>query len=190
MRNPQIHKTLKVKKSNIGLVNYLIDVNSNYRECISKLEINKINLDVIFSGEIPPNPSDIISNGRFDNLLEELKKEYDYIIVDTPPTLLVADTILISKHADLTLYILKANYTDKSVLEHINVLNRQNKIHNISIVFNNVGENEGYGRGYAYSYRYNYGYGYGYDSSSIVISKWSNFRRALKGMFLVFKRIK
>lgn len=190
LRNPQIHKTLKVKKSNIGLVNYLIDVNSNYRECISKLEINKINLDVIFSGEIPPNPSDIISNGRFDNLLEELKKEYDYIIVDTPPTLLVADTILISKHADLTLYILKANYTDKSVLEHINVLNRQNKIHNISIVFNNVGENEGYGRGYAYSYRYNYGYGYGYDSSSIVISKWSNFRRALKGMFLVFKRIK
>ena len=87
LRNPQIHKMLKSKRSKVGLINYLIDPNLNHLNCVDKLKVNDINLDVIFSGEIPPNPSEIISNGRFGHLLDELKKEYDYIIVDTPPTL-------------------------------------------------------------------------------------------------------
>ena len=182
LRNPQIHKMLKSKRSKVGLINYLIDPNLNHLNCVDKLKVNGINLDVIFSGEIPPNPSEIISNGRFGHLLDELKKEYDYIIVDTPPTLLVADTILISKYADLTLYIVKANYTQKNVLNFINTLNQQNKIKNASIVFNNVGANEGYGKGYAYSYKYNYGYSYNYDhdAANALIPKWRKLMQILK----------
>lgn len=182
LRNPQIHKMLKSKRSKVGLINYLIDPNLNHLNCVDKLKVNDINLDVIFSGEIPPNPSEIISNGRFGHLLDELKKEYDYIIVDTPPTLLVADTILISKYADLTLYIVKANYTQKNVLNFINTLNQQNKIKNASIVFNNVGANEGYGKGYAYSYKYNYGYSYNYDhdAANALIPKWRKLMQILK----------
>lgn len=182
LRNPQIHKMLKSKRSKVGLINYLIDPNLNHLNCVDKLKVNDINLDVIFSGEIPPNPSEIISNGRFGHLLDELKKEYDYIIVDTPPTLLVADTILISKYADLTLYIVKANYTQKNILNFINTLNQQNKIKNASIVFNNVGANEGYGKGYAYSYKYNYGYSYNYDhdAANALIPKWRKLMQILK----------
>lgn len=182
LRNPQIHKMLKSKRAKVGLINYLIDPNLNHLNCVDKLKVNDINLDVIFSGEIPPNPSEIISNGRFGHLLDELKKEYDYIIVDTPPTLLVADTILISKYADLTLYIVKANYTQKNVLNFINTLNQQNKIKNASIVFNNVGANEGYGKGYAYSYKYNYGYSYNYDHDAVnaLIPKWRKLMQILK----------
>ena len=173
---------LKSKRAKVGLINYLIDPNLNHLNCVDKLKVNDINLDVIFSGEIPPNPSEIISNGRFGYLLDELKKEYDYIIVDTPPTLLVADTILISKYADLTLYIVKANYTQKNVLNFINTLNQQNKIKNASIVFNNVGANEGYGKGYAYSYKYNYGYSYNYDHDAVnaLIPKWRKLMQILK----------
>lgn len=183
LRNPQIHKSLKVKRGNVGLVNYLIDTNYNYKDCISTLEVNNIKLDVIFSGEIPPNPSEIIANGRFGDILEELKEDYDYIIVDTAPTLLVADTTLIAKYADITLYLIKANHTEKEVLHYINTLNQQHKIKNVSIVFNNIGENEGYGKGYAYSYKYNYGYSYGYDAANIFLSKWQRLKRNLKFVF-------
>lgn len=188
LRNPQIHKSLKVKRGNVGLVNYLIDSDYEYKDCISSVSVNNINLDVIFSGEIPPNPSEIISNGRFGNILEDLRKDYEFVIVDTAPTLLVADTTLISKYADLTLYLIKANHTEKGVLNYINTLNQQAKIKNVSIIFNNIGENEGYGKGYAYSYKYNYGYGYGYDSNSVLLTKWIKFKRTIKGLLLVFKR--
>jgi capsular exopolysaccharide synthesis family protein len=187
LRNPQIHKSLKVKRGTVGLVNYLIDTDFVYKDCISTVSVNNINLDVIFSGEIPPNPSEIISNGRFGVILEELRKDYEYVIVDTAPTLLVADTTLISKYADLTLYLIKANHTEKGVLKYINTLNQQMKIKNVSIVFNNIGENEGYGKGYAYSYKYNYGYGYGYDSSSVILSNWFKFKRTIKDL-IPFKR--
>lgn len=187
LRNPQIHKSLKVKRGTVGLVNYLIDTDFVYKDCISTVSVNNINLDVIFSGEIPPNPSEIISNGRFGVILEELRKDYEYVIVDTAPTLLVADTTLISNHADLTLYLIKANYTEKGVLNYINTLNQQTKIKNVSIVFNNIGENEGYGKGYAYSYKYNYGYGYGYDTSSVILTNWFKFKRTIKDL-IPFKR--
>lgn len=187
LRNPQIHKSLKVKRGTVGLVNYLIDTDFEYKDCISTVSINDINLDVIFSGKIPPNPTEIISNGRFGVILEELRKDYEYVIVDTAPTLLVADTTLISKHADLTLYLIKANHTEKEVLNYINTLNQQTKIKNASIVFNNIGENEGYGKGYAYSYKYNYGYGYGYESSSVILTNWFKFKRTIKEL-IPFKR--
>ena len=101
-------------------------------------------------------PLKFFQNGKLGQLLEELRTKYDYVLVDTAPTLLVADTTIISKYADIVLYLIKANYTDKQLMSYITDLKDQSKIANPFIVFNNVGQNEGYGKGYAYSYQYNY----------------------------------
>ncbi len=184
LRNPQLHKALKTKKERLGLVNLLIDKSISYQDCLKTETIQGATLDIIYSGEIPPNPTEILSNGGLAPLLSELKQHYDYIIVDTAPTLLVADTTIITKYADVTLYLIKANYTEKQILTYINNLKQQNKINNTSIVFNNVGQNEGYGKGYAYAYQYNYGYGYGYGVSSVIPSK---FRRIKFVLFKLFR---
>jgi len=170
LRNPQLHKALNIQKESKGLVDILIDKNLKIDTCIENIVINEIPLDILHSGSIPPNPTEILANGRLGFVLEELKNHYDYVIVDTAPTLLVADSTIITKYADVTLYLIKANYTQKQILPYINNLKQQNKIQNTSIIFNNVGENIGYGKGYAYAYQYNYGYGYGYGAHHSVPS--------------------
>lgn len=183
LRNPQLHKALKTKKERLGLVNLLIEESLRYQDCIKTETIQGATLDIIYSGDIPPNPTEILSNGKLESLLNELKQNYDYVIVDTAPTLLVADTTIITKHADVTLYLIKANFTEKQILSYINNLKQQNKIVNTSVVFNNVGQNEGYGKGYAYAYQYNYGYGYGYGVSAAIPSKFRRFKFVLFKLF-------
>jgi capsular exopolysaccharide synthesis family protein len=180
LRNPQLHKTLNIEKGSKGLVDLLISSDLSYKDLTIKTKINEISLDVILSGSIPPNPTEILANGELEFLFEELKQAYDYVIVDTAPTLLVADTTIIAKYADVFLYVIRANYSDKQILPYINNLKTQNKIKNTSIIFNNVGQNEGYGRGYAYAYQYNYGYGYGYDNNTILPSRFNRMKRVLK----------
>lgn len=191
LRNPQLHKALKTKKERLGLVNLLIDDQLVYNDCAVSVTINGVALDIIYSGEIPPNPTEILSNGRLESVLDELKQDYDYVIVDTAPTLLVADTSIITKYAEVTLYLVKANYTEKQILPFIANLKEQNKILNPYIIFNNVGQNEGYGKGYAYSYKYkynyNYGYGYGYGFNSIQTSTWKKIKFLTTQLFKIKK---
>jgi capsular exopolysaccharide synthesis family protein len=180
LRNPQLHKALETKREKLGLINLLIDSKTSLVDCISHEMIHDIALDIIYSGDIPPNPTEILANGRFSIVLEELKQLYDYIIVDTAPTLLVADTTIITKYADAILYLIKANYSDKQILPYINNLKKQNKIDNTYIIFNNVGQNEGYGKGYAYSYQYNYGYGYGYGINAILPTRFYKIKQLIR----------
>lgn len=180
LRNPQLHKTLSVDKGAKGLVDLLIDSKLSYKNLMINTTVNEIALDVIHSGSIPPNPTEILANGELEFLFEELKKDYDYIIVDTAPTLLVADTTIITKYADAVLYVIRANFSDKQIFPYIDNLNKQNKLKNAYIIFNNVGQNEGFGKGYAYAYQYNYGYGYGYDNNAILPSRFRRMKRVLK----------
>ena len=84
---------------------------------------------------------------------QELKKKYDYIIVDTSPSMLVTDTLLISKYADVTIYVIKAEYTDKKLLEFPKEAVNDGKLSNVALVLNNVGVNNfGYGNKYGYAY--------------------------------------
>jgi capsular exopolysaccharide synthesis family protein len=188
VRNPQLHKLLKVDKNVKGLTNYLYDTNVDWRENRVLGALNNPYLDVIYSGPIPPNPAEMLSNGRLELLLEEAKKEYDFIIVDTAPTILVTDTLLISKLADLTLYMTRANYTEKKLLEFSGELNEQKKLINMAYVINDIGAGKaygygyGYGYGYKYNYAYNYGYGYGYEEDTETPKKLVPFwKKMFKG---------
>lgn len=166
MRNPQLHNYLNIKKGQLGLQDYLHDINVDWHGTVNKNYLDNSNLDIILSGTIPPNPAELLSNGRLEKLINEAKNEYDFIIIDTPPTLLVTDTLVISHLVDTTLYVVRADYTPKKILEFSVNLSDKGKLRNMAYVINNVGANyKGYSAyGYNYKYNYAYGYGYGYDA--------------------------
>tara|TARA_R110002049_G_C9172848_1_gene562168 strand:+ start:5497 stop:7833 length:2337 start_codon:yes stop_codon:yes gene_type:complete len=157
LRNPQIHTHISEEKHKPGLSNYLHDANYDWRDALIKGFEKHPNHDIILSGSIPPNPAHLLTNGRFEKLLEEAREEYDYIVVDTAPTILVTDTMLISKLADATIYLVRANYTEKNLLNYSKDLYESGKLKNIAYVLNSVDTNKSYG--YGYNYGYNYGYG-------------------------------
>ena len=188
LRNPQLHKMLNISRHQKGVTNYLHDTVTQLDDIIEKGAKYNLKLDFIFSGTIPPNPAELLSNGRFELLLEELKKEYDYVIVDTAPTLLVTDTTLIANLSDMMVFVIRANHTEKNLLHFINELQALKKIKNAGIVLNNIGQQKGYGYkygyGYSYSYKYNYGYGYGYGADQTKRrhkrSIWSTIKKWFK----------
>jgi capsular exopolysaccharide synthesis family protein len=167
LRNPQLHIYLDIDKEQAGLSNYLYDVNYHWKDALLKGFEEHPNHDTLISGVIPPNPPYLLANGRFEALLEEARALYDYIIVDTAPTISVTDTLLISKFADATVYVTRANYTEKNLLEHANSLAKNKKLNNMAFVVNQVG---GIKRS---KYGYNYGYGYGYNEDTAKGS-WSD----------------
>jgi capsular exopolysaccharide synthesis family protein len=187
LRNPQLHKYLNINKNRIGLSNYLYDTSTDWINLINEKIFDNPFLSIIFAGSVPPNPAELLSNGRFEDLLVILKKEYDYIVVDTAPTILVTDTLLISKLADLTVYITRADYTDKKLITYSRDLKAQGKLNNMAYVINNVGGEKGYGYGYGYSYGYgyNYGYGYGYGDED----EMENKKNKKSNLFSWLKRI-
>lgn len=157
LRNPQIHSHIAEDKHKPGLSNYLHDVDYDWRDALIKGFEKHPNHDIILSGSIPPNPAHLLTNGRFKKLIEEAKLDYDYIIVDTAPTILVTDTMLISHLADATIYVVRANYTEKNLINYSRDLGESGKLKNIAYVLNSVDTNKAYG--YGYNYGYNYGYG-------------------------------
>lgn len=184
MRNPQLHNYLTIKKNELGLQDYLHNTNIDWQKIVMKSPLNE-GLDIILSGTIPPNPAELLSNGRLEQLINHAKNEYDYIIVDTAPTLLVTDTLIISQLVDTTLYVIRADFTPKKILEFSVNLSEKGKLKNMAYVINNVGSNyKGYGYTYGYNYKYNYayGYGYGYDNDS------SQKKSFLKRIFSNFKK--
>lgn len=165
LRNPQLHNYLDASKDSIGLSSYLVDRNMKLED-IKLKHSSDLNFDVIISGEIPPNPSELLNNGRLEELLEEARKHYDYILVDTAPTILVTDTLTIFEHADIIIYMVRANFTELKILNHIKELKKLKKLNNLAIAINGVNTKKGYD--------YNYGYGYGY-SEEVKKKKWYQF---------------
>lgn len=168
MRKPKLHFSLDMEKVDKGLSTYLYDQDTIWQDVLVKNNPYNENLDIIFSGIIPPNPSNIISNGRFEKFIDEAKKEYDLIIIDTAPTIYVSDTFLIANNADLTLYVTRHDYTDKQLISYATTLKERDKLKNMAFIFNGIKENGGYG--YSYKYSYNYGYGYGYEENNEQVS--------------------
>jgi len=163
LRKPKVHLTFK-STNDRGLSTILIG-KDNYKDCIIETEFE--NFNIITSGPPPPNPAELANSDAFDNLLADLKKEYDVIIVDTPPIGIVSDAIFSFKRADLPIYVTRANYSKRNFINNINYVREHKKISNISLVLNAVeivSSKYGYGyKGYGYGgYGYGYGYGFGY----------------------------
>jgi capsular exopolysaccharide synthesis family protein len=152
IRNPQLQRYIEGEFNNKGVVEYLVYKDTDIHDYIQPSNLQK-NLWLMVSGTIPPNPAELWMQDRAGNLFGELAKEYDYVVVDTAPAMLVTDTLLINKYADLTLYTLRAGYTEKKLLGFPLENQRNNKLKNIAFVINNVSmANFGYGNKYGYTY--------------------------------------
>ncbi|WP_278351953.1 GumC family protein [Chryseobacterium gleum] len=152
IRNPQLQRYNPARKGLAGLTEYLYNDETKLEDIIHVSSFNPY-LDVIYSGMIPPNPTELLSNGRYETLLDQLKEKYEYIILDTAPLLLVTDTFLIAELSDVTIYVSRSKYTEKSLLEFANSNIDQKKIRNVGFVLNDVSrENLGYSNKYGYGY--------------------------------------
>ena len=162
LHNPQIHKYLNLEKSVSGLINYLLDNNFDWKSSLVKANLD-LNCDIMLGGVIPPNPAQLLTNGNLEKLIDEAKAIYDYVIIDTPPSLLVSDTLSMVHLSDVVLFVARCNHTDKEVLNFIKDTIDSGKVKNVGLVLNGLGATNSYGYGYAYNYSYKYGYGYKYS---------------------------
>ena len=178
VRNPKLHKYAKVILDIQGLSDYLYDFDIQPDDIIQSVKQDDIPVDMVFSGSIPPNPAELLMNDRMEVLLNTLKKEYDFIIVDTAPTMIVTDTLLISQLADTTIYITRAGYTEKKLLDFPKDLKQQGKLKGLAVVLNDVDYSKfSYGAKYGYSYGYGYGYGADEDKKGLFSFLKNPFNR-------------
>ncbi len=164
IRNPKIYRFYSGKNvdklgkptrniENKGLTEFLVDSTVESSDIISSMLAHEQEVDVIYSGKIPPNPAELLMNGRMKVLLDEVVDQYDYIIVDTAPLMVVTDTLLISEYADQILYVTRAGMTELKVLEHPIKLRQEGKLNGLSFIVNGVKDsNLGYGGKYGYGY--------------------------------------
>lgn len=147
MRKPKANLPYPLNDNQKGISTILIRKNT-WQDCVIKTELEY--LDYIPSGPHPPNPSELLLNGDFTMLLDDLKKHYDIIILDTPPVGLVTDGIMAMKNADVSIYIFRANYSKKEFVYNLKRIMSINKFSNVTTLLNALPVND----------RKNYGYGY------------------------------
>ena len=157
LRKPKLFQEFGLSNS-IGLSSYLSNKNTLDEVIQSSGKIDS--LDIITSGPIPPNPAELIASKRTDELFQEIRERYDYIVIDTPPLGLVTDAFLLMKHSDANIYIVRQGTTDKNIFESI-IKDIESRGLKVNIVVNGIHQEGGYGYG-KYNYGYGYGYGYGY----------------------------
>ena len=145
-----------VKVSDMGVTNYLSGRVDNVDEIIRKGELYD-KLDIIHAGPVPPNPAELLLSDRLETLVAELRKRYDYIILDNVPAGVVADAVIVNRVADLTIYVVRAGRMDRRALPEVEKLYKEGKLRNMSLILNGTMYKHG-----TYGYHYGYGYGYGY----------------------------
>ena len=149
LRNPKILNTLDVTREThqLGLTEYLYNSEIQSKDIIIK-KPKSYNFDIIDSGKLSPNPTELLMNNRFEELINEVRELYDYIIVDTVPVGVVTDMFLISENADLTLYIIRANTTEIADLDLPKDLLNSTRLKNMQFALNDVTLEFKYGFGY------------------------------------------
>lgn len=181
MRKPKIVENFDIP-SDLGASNYLSG-NAELGDVIFPSGYLEL-LSVLPSGPVPPNPSELIMSPRMREMIEQLKKRYDKIVIDTPPIGLVSDGLMIAEVADTTLFVVRDGITEKNHLIHANALYEQGQLKHVAIVFNAVrkkhagsGYHSGYGYGYGYVYGADYGNYFDEETGSGWVKKWFNRRQ-------------
>ncbi|MFT4611710.1 MAG: capsular exopolysaccharide synthesis family protein [Glaciecola sp.] len=146
IRVPRVNDYLKIKAKQ-GLTDFISDKSLSIEDVTVNLPDNKF-LDVIPSGTIPPNPAELLMSDRVNYLFEHAKKKYDYIVVDTAAVGLVTDTLIISDHADIFIYVVSANNIDKRQLHIAQTMYEEKRLPNMVTLLNGSIKKKGYGYGY------------------------------------------
>ncbi|WP_445159367.1 polysaccharide biosynthesis tyrosine autokinase [Mesohalobacter salilacus] len=177
LRKPKIHHDFEVNHS-MGVSNYISN-QASYEDVIQAS--GHENLDILTSGVVPPNPSELLIDDRMDELMNQLKNHYDIIVLDSPPIGLVSDALNLMKYADTTLYVVRQNYTKKGMLSLIDQKIQKGEVKNVNLVLNYFKAKAKYG--YGYNYGYGYGYGYGAYGKSYLPQEKHSFKQKVKNWF-------
>ncbi len=172
IRKPGLNKVFNLSSKEKGITQYLANPEMDLMSLVQLSDVNR-NLYILPGGTVPPNPTELLARDGLDKAIEILKKNFDYVILDTAPIGMVTDTLLIGRVADLSAYVCRADYTHKAEYTLINELFHEQKLPNLCIIINGVdlkkrkyGYYYGYGKygkHYGYGKRYGYGYGYGQE---------------------------
>jgi capsular exopolysaccharide synthesis family protein len=172
LRKPKLSKYLNISRDP-GITNYLI----------GKVSINDIikttnypNFYVVSAGPVPPNPTELITSENFGRMMQELKEQFDYVIIDSAPIGPVTDSLLLGKYAQTTLFVVRHGHTPKIFLKMIDELYKQKKFNNMCLLFNGLKRRGLLSSNYGYGYTgYGYGYtGYGYYINDKQKPGWKN----------------
>lgn len=174
IRRPGLNKVFNISRSMAGITQYLASPSdTDLMSLCQKSDISD-NLYILPGGIVPPNPTELVSRHSLHDAIDILKKNFDYVIIDSAPIGMVTDTQIISREADLTIYVCRSGFTPKSDFKLVNELVSEGKLHHVGILINGIDMNRrstgyyyGYGKysrygKYGHGKRYGYGYGYGY----------------------------
>lgn len=143
-----------------GLSDYLSGMTNDWKKLIAH-DNRYENFHILPIGKVPPNPTELLENGRMEGLIEQLRGEYDFIFIDCPPIDIVADAQILEKVADRTFFVIRAGLLDRSMLPELENIYQEKRFKNLSLILNGT---ESTGGRYSYRYGYRYGYHYGYAS--------------------------
>ena len=170
IRKPGLNKVFNIARKEQGITQYLSNSEKNLMDLVQASDVSQ-SLYILPGGTVPPNPTELLARDGLDKAIETLKKNFDYVILDTAPVGMVTDTLLIGRVADLSVYVCRADYTRKAEFTLINELAENNKLPNLCTVINGLDLQQKkygyyygygkYGKYYGYGKRYGYGYGYG-----------------------------
>ena len=183
IRKPGLNKIFNIPRKEQGITQYLSNPEKNLMDFVQPSDVSK-NLYILPGGIVPPNPTELLARDGLDKAIETLKKNFDYVILDTAPAGMVTDTLLVGRVADLSVYVCRADYSRKAEFTLINELAADNKLPNICTIINGLdlkkkkygyyygygkyGKYYGYGKyGKYYGYGKRYGYGYGYGEHTV-----------------------
>ena len=175
IRKPGLNKVFHIPHKERGITQYLSAPQStDLRSMVLPTDISA-NLSVLPGGAVPPNPTELLARQSLADAIDILKKEYDYIVLDTAPIGMVTDTQLIARVADASIYVCRADYTHKNDYRLINELYNNKRLPNLCTVINGLDMTKKkygyyygygkYGKYYGYGKKYGYGYGYGYGDT-------------------------
>ena len=167
LRRPRIHSVFGLDNS-IGMSNYLSGTKS-FDEIIKETGVS--NLFYAPSGPVPPNPAELIDSKKMKEFIERARKEFDYVIIDTPPVAIVTDALLLNSLVDSFLLVVRQRFSSRNTLTLIEELYETGTISKMGIIINDISLSGYYGYGLRYGYSVGYGYTYGYNYYGKYVNK-------------------